>query len=116
MLFKSVDNVSYEFLGTLDSDIRYYTDVEVDVFNEDYTYYVVSINKCNIPSKASNISSSVLLGYDKPNEFQTQLRWNSYEKWKEGVNRYEVQKLNEFGNWEVIKIVNHNINKTIIDP
>ena len=39
-----------------------------------------------------------------------------WKKWKEGVNRYEVQKLNEYGQWDVIKIVNHNVNNTLLDP
>ena len=116
VLFKSSDQETYEYLGTFEPIIDNYIDPNVDVFNENYTYYVVSINQCNVPSNASNISSSVLLGYEKPNEFQTILRWTSYEKWKEGVNRYEVQKLNEYGQWDVIKILNHEINNTIVDP
>lgn len=115
VLFKSTDQVSYEYITTLESDVNYYTDVDVDVYSENYTYYIVSFNQCDVPSSASNISSSVLLGYDKPNEFQTHLKWTSYEKWKNGVNRYEIQKLNEFGQWEVIKVVNHNVENTIID-
>ena len=60
--------------------------------------------------------SLVLLGYEKPNEFQTVLRWSSYENWDKGVNRYEIQKLNEYGQWEVLKVVNPDINNTLIDP
>ena len=116
VLFKSKDQETYDYIGTFEPIIDNYIDENVDVFNENYTYYVVSINQCNVPSNASNISSSVLLGYEKPNEFQTILRWTSYEKWKEGVNRYEVQKLNEYGQWDVIKILNHDINNTIVDP
>ena len=116
VLFKSADQLTYEYLGTLDPEFNHFTDVEVDVYNENYTYYVVSINQCNVASMASNISSSVLLGYEKPNEFQTILRWTSYENWKKGVNRYEIQQLNEFGQWEKIKIVNHDVNQIIIDP
>ena len=95
VLFKSADQLTYEYLGTLDPEINHFTDIEVDVYNENYTYYVVSINQCNVASMASNISSSVLLGYEKPNEFQTLLRWTSYENWKNGVNRYEIQVFNE---------------------
>ena len=116
VLFKSQDQLTYEYLGTLDPEINYFTDIEVDVYNQNYTYYVVSINQCNVASMASNISSSVLLGYEKPNEFQTLLRWTSYENWINGVNRYEIQKLNEFGDWEIIKVVNHDVNQSIIDP
>lgn len=116
VLFKSKDQETYDYIGTFEPIIDNYIDENVDVYNENYTYYVVSINQCNVPSNASNISSSVLLGYEKPNEFQTILRWTSYEKWKEGVNRYEVQKLNEYGQWDVIKILNHDINNTIVDP
>ena len=116
VLFKSVDQTSYEYLGTFDISIDNYIDPDVDVFSENYTYYVVSINKCNVPSNASNISSSVLLGYEKPNEFQTILRWSSYENWSKGVNRYEIQKLNEYGQWEVLKVVNPDVNNTLIDP
>ena len=116
VLFKSLDQQSYDYLGTFNALTDSYIDEDVDVFTDNYTYYVVSINQCNVPSSASNISSSVLLGYEKPNEFQTILRWTSYEKWKEGVNRYEVQKLNEYGQWDVIKIVNPNVNNTLLDP
>ena len=116
VLFKSADQLTYEYLGTLDPEINHFTDIEVDVYNENYTYYVVSINQCNVASMASNISSSVLLGYEKPNEFQTLLRWTSYENWKNGVNRYEIQQLNEFDQWETIKVVNHDVNQIIIDP
>ncbi|MBG16485.1 MAG: hypothetical protein CL853_09055 [Crocinitomicaceae bacterium] len=116
VLFKSIDQLNYEYLGTFDISVDNYIDPDVDVFNQNYTYYVVSINKCNVPSNASNISSSVLLGYEKPNEFQTVLRWSSYENWDKGVNRYEIQKLNEYGQWEVLKVVNPDINNTLIDP
>ena len=57
----------------------------------------------------------MLLGYDKPNDFQTILKWTSYKEWKEGVNRYEIQKLNEYGQWEIFKVVNHDVNQILID-
>ena len=116
VIFKSDgQNEEYEYLATLDNTINYYTDVNVDVFENSYTYYIVSVNECNVTSNASNISSSVLLGYDKPNDFQTILKWTSYQEWKEGVNRYEIQKLNEYGQWEVFKVVNHDVNQILID-
>ncbi len=116
VVFKSDgQNEAYEYLATLDNTVNYYTDLNVDVFENSYTYYIVSVNECNVTSNASNISSSVLLGYDKPNDFQTILKWTSYQKWKEGVNRYEIQKLNEYGQWEVFKVVNHDVNQILID-
>lgn len=116
VVFKSDgQNEEYEYITTLDNTINHYTDENVDVFENSYTYYIVSVNQCNITSNASNISSSVLLGYDKPNDFQTILKWTSYKEWKEGVNRYEIQKLNEYGQWEVFKVVNHDVNQILID-
>ena len=116
VIFKSDgQNEEYEYLATLDNTVNHYTDMNVDVFENSYTYYIVSVNECNVTSNASNISSSVLLGYDKPNDFQTILKWTSYQEWKEGVNRYEIQKLNEYGQWEVFKVVNHDVNQILID-
>lgn len=116
VIFKSNgQNEEYEYLATLDKTVNHYTDINVDVFENSYTYYIVSVNECNVTSNASNISSSVLLGYDKPNDYQTVLKWTSYKEWKEGVNRYEIQKLNKYGEWEIFKVVNHDVNQILID-
>ena len=65
VLFKSTDQITYEYLGTLAPEINHFTDMEVDVYNENYTYYVVSINQ--------SISSSEIIFLLIPDAVQEEI-------------------------------------------
>jgi hypothetical protein len=44
-----------------------------------------------------------------------ELEWNPYEQWDRGVKECQIQKLNEFGEWEIIKRFSPDENSTKID-
>lgn len=113
LLYRSINNGNYNLLIELDSNIHSYLDTEVDVFNNNYSYYVISKNVCEVNSINSNYGNSILLEFEKPEEFKTKLNWNIYNNWDDGINRYEIQKLNENGQWELF-LPSENLNNSII--
>jgi PKD repeat protein len=114
-VYRSINNEIFNFIIELDTNIHYFLDEDVDVFNNNYTYYITSKNVCEINSASSNIGNSILLNFQKPEEFKTKLLWNSYNQWDNGINRYEIQKLNEQSEWKVIQTLEDLNNSIIID-
>jgi hypothetical protein len=113
LIYRSVNNGDYNLLVELDSSINNYLDSEVDVFNNNYSYLIVSKNVCEVSSSNSNNGNNILLKFEKPEEFKTKLDWNIYDNWDDGINRYEIQKLNKNGQWELVQ-PSENLNNSII--
>ena len=114
-LYRKVNDGDYQFIIELDTIVHHYLDEDVDVFNNSYSYYLVSKNVCEVNSNNSNYGTSILLNYEKSEELKTRLFWNSYNNWADGINRYEIQKLNENNEWTIIKSVESLNNSIIID-
>lgn len=51
-----------------------------------------------------SVTSSVTLTAELVDS-KAQLNWTEYEAWSEGVDYYIIEKMNEQGNWEIIKTV-----------
>ncbi len=66
-----------------------YSDVNVDVNKTSYCYYLINEDFCQNRSAPSNISCTVFLEGES-DMFYNKLRWNSYQEWVQGVNRYQV--------------------------
>ena len=104
-----------QYLIALDSSTHHYLDENVDVFNNEYKYKIIAKNMCEVNSNLSNLGNSILLNYQRPDNYQTKLIWNFYNEWLDGVNRYEIQKLNANGQWETITTTDNLNNQIIID-
>tara|TARA_B100001287_G_scaffold125390_2_gene105686 strand:+ start:17727 stop:23681 length:5955 start_codon:yes stop_codon:yes gene_type:complete len=115
ILYRKVNNEDYEFISELEPSVHHYLDKNVDVFNNSYTYYVVSRNICDVNSNNSNIGSSILLRFEKPEDSKTRLFWNDYIYWEDGIDRYELQKINVNNQWEIIETIGNSTNSIIID-
>ena len=114
-IYRSENGGSFILIAALDSVFNDYIDANVDVFNNKYDYIIRSKNSCVISSQNSNNGSSILLRYERPNEFETRMEWNFYNQWDSGVKEYKIQKLNQNNQWQTINIIDKNTNQLLID-
>jgi PKD repeat protein len=115
LLYRSVNGNDFELIATLDSSIKSYLDEFVDVNSNQYDYLVINKNLCNVNSINSNYGNSILFESNRLDNFRTKLNWNFYNGWINNPNRYEIQKLNSSGNWEIINILENTENEIIIN-
>ena len=78
-VLRSENGEPFQYIATLDSSAHFYIDDNVDVFNSEYEYIIVSRNCCQVNSSNSNYGSSVLLKYQRINDYETILD-DLYEK------------------------------------
>ena len=114
-IYRSENEGSFILIAVLDSVFNDYIDDNVDVFNNKYDYIIRSKNSCVVSSQNSNNGSSILLRYERPNDFKTRMEWNFYNQWDSGVKEYKIQKLNQNNQWQTINIIDKNTNELIID-
>ena len=115
LVYRSENGNDFELITTLDSSIRSYLDEFVDVVKNQYDYVVVNRNICNTNSTKSNLGNSILLEFDRLDNFRTKLNWNFYNGWIDNPNKYEIQKLNSSGNWELFRTLDNTENEIIIN-
>ena len=115
LVYRSENGNDFELIATLDSSIKSYLDEIVDVANNQYDYVVVNRNICNTNSINSNLGNSILLEFDRLDNFRTKLNWNFYNGWIDNPNKYEIQKLNSSGNWELFRTLDNTENEIIIN-
>ena len=115
LVYRSENGNDFELITTLDSSIRSYLDEFVDVVKNQYDYVVVNRNICNTNSTNSNLGNSILLEFDRLDNFRTKLNWNFYNGWIDNPNKYEIQKLNSSGNWELFRTLDNTENEIIIN-
>ena len=115
LVYRSENGNDFELITTLDSSIRSYLDEFVDVVKNQYDYVVVNRNICNTNSTNSNLGNSILLEFDRLDNFRTKLNWNFYNGWIDNPNKYKIQKLNSSGNWELFRTLDNTENEIIIN-
>ena len=115
LVYRSENGNDFELITTLDSSIRSYLDEFVDVVKNQYDYVVVNRNICKTNSTNSNLGNSILLEFDRLDNFRTKLNWNFYNGWIDNPNKYEIQKLNSSGNWELFRTLDNTENEIIIN-
>ena len=114
-IYRSENEGSFVLIAVLDSVFNGFIDDNVDVFNNKYDYKIRSKNSCIVSSQNSNNGGSILLRYDRPNDFETKIEWNFYNQWISGVKEYKIQRLNQNNQWETIDITDENTNELLID-
>jgi len=65
-----------------------------------YYYQVEVLDSCGISAAISNTGRTILLGVASPLAQVYELKWNYYEEWERGVNKYEVLRFNRQTNQE----------------
>ena len=105
VILRSEDNINFTPIGTAAVPALQYIDQTADVKNQQYYYRVVPVNDCQLSGSSSAIGNSILLQYEKPDDYHTILYWNRYEGWVNGVQNYVIEKQDENNNWQIIKVV-----------
>lgn len=109
-IYKGTDTSHFELASVLSSFEYSYNDYDVNVQTTEYFYRVEVENICNVRSIPGNISNSVLLEGELNINNNTNLHWSPYKGWDSGVEKYEIQKLDENGVWKTIRSVDGNTN------
>jgi PKD repeat protein len=115
VLSRSTDNINFTVIDTLPPGVTSYSDYDVKVHEQFYLYRIDVHNICGIESDQGLPSSSVLLIGGFNGQGKTLLRWSPYKKWDTGVDYYVVEKLDEFGQWQTVRIVNGDVLE-LVDP
>ncbi|MEW6469819.1 MAG: PKD domain-containing protein [Bacteroidota bacterium] len=113
-IYRSTDNISFALIATVPAQAFAYIDNDVNVQEQNYYYRVEAANACGPMGQMSNSGSSILLEAKRVDQ-EILLNWTAYEGWDTGVDYYIIEKMNEAGIWEVIRIVDGNVTETI-DP
>ncbi|MFM7016863.1 MAG: PKD domain-containing protein [Bacteroidota bacterium] len=103
-VYRSVDQVNYNHIATVPSQLLSYEDYNVNVDAQNYYYKIEVVNTCNMNTEQGRIGSSVLLDVYET-DITNILKWTKYTDWDAGVEKYVVEKLNANGIWEQIKVV-----------
>jgi len=61
------------------------------------------------------MSSSILLQREVIENDYLKFQWTEYYQWKSGVDYYELQKKNNYGEWEIIQKLDSTSNSIVID-
>lgn len=101
-LIKSVNDSASTVVAVLPYGQRSYTDKNTDVHNDRYTYVVRLKTSCGFDVSSNKGSSILLTATDHQNK-EIMFKWNEYKEWDGGVERYELQELDESGNWVTVK-------------
>ena len=110
-IYRSTDNSNFYFIESIPSVQTDYMDYNVDVQNEHYYYKILVINTCDIGEDLSGITSTIILKGEMNEARQIHLGWTPYEGWENGVEYYIIEKMDENGNWQLLRQVDGNILK-----
>lgn len=95
----------YEVITTLPKGINIYHDLDVEVMQKKYSYKIEVLNGCAKEKIFGEKGSSIHLQSEKIGEEEYILEWTPYQNWEDGVDYYEIQKLNDQNQWEVMEQV-----------
>ncbi len=112
-IYRSEDNSTFNLIAIVPSALTAYTDTDVDINAHEYYYRILVVNDCNLSGIESNNGSSIFLTGIHEN-YSTQFNWTPYKEWQQGVDTYQLERINANGVWEIIKVVNGNVTNTII--
>lgn len=113
-ILRAYDTTDFVPVGLVPDGVNGFNDETVDVFRDRYFYKVQVVNGCPETNVVGDLGASILLKATKLTETEGSLDWTPYKGWSSGVDYYEIQMLNEFNQWETVKIVNGSILQTIV--
>ena len=110
-IYRSTDNSNFYFLESVPSVQTDYMDYNVDVQSEHYYYKILVVNTCDVDEDLSGITSTIILKGEMDEARQVLLTWTPYDGWESGVEYYIIERIDENGNWQLLKQVDGNILK-----
>ncbi|MFH1319606.1 MAG: hypothetical protein ABII90_03005, partial [Bacteroidota bacterium] len=103
-IYRSTDSIDYILHTTVPASVHEYVDHKVDVNDKNYYYKVEAVNICDVPVNLGNQGSSILLNAELMENVSI-LNWTPYKGWDTDVDYYIIEKLNDRGEWKLIKAV-----------
>lgn len=110
VIYRSVDSLQMESIGSVPAPETSFSDMDVNVHQLSYIYKIEIENICQVQTLPGNVAKSVLLNSQLDGSNRSLLHWNKYEGWDTGVEKYEIQKQDESGIWQTVKTVDGNTN------
>jgi len=84
-----------------------FKDTGVNPDQASYTYRIQGIDSCRNLSQNSNNGKSILLqGQPVENSAKARLNWTPYQEWQSGIQHYQIERLDEENEFEVIGSTN----------
>lgn len=102
-VYKSGDNTVFKYFTTVPASQTYLVDYDVDTHHQQYFYKILARNNCDVQQDLSTETSSVVLDGLMDQDRMVHLKWKPYQGWNDGVDYYLIERLDEFGNWQIIK-------------
>ncbi|MEX0966854.1 MAG: PKD domain-containing protein [Bacteroidia bacterium] len=112
-IFRSVDSSFFEEIAELPAEATSYVDHTAYVKSQNYYYLVRADNRCDIEGKQGNPGSSILLSAENTEDHNVLLKWSDYHHWKNGVEYFIIEKMDEYGTWQYLEKVKGNENSFI---
>jgi hypothetical protein len=113
-IMRSLDNISFSEITVVPANTFSYIDRNTEVHSREYYYKVEVISDCEVTGAPSNNSSSIFLQSSHKDDI-TKLWWTPYSDWDSGVDYYVIEKLNWFGQWEMVRSVPGNTLDTTLE-
>jgi hypothetical protein len=104
-IYRSTDNINFQYLESVPSVQTEFMDYNVDVQNEHYYYKILVINTCDIAEDLSGNTSTIILKGEMNDLYHVHLYWTPYEGWDTGVEYYILEQKDETGHWQFLKQV-----------
>lgn len=105
VIHRSLDNINYTPLTFVPKETTAYSDLSTEVNKTRYFYQIEVVNTCENKIERTTTGSSILLRSTQIDDHSGKINWTNYEKWEEGIKHYEVQRLNEFNQWETFQLL-----------
>jgi len=114
MVLRGIDGNTAAPYTLLPAFATSYMDDSVDINAHSYSYFIISVNDCDLQGIISREGKSILLDGFWSN-YQTFLKWTPYEKWPSGVQQYIIEKLQDDGSWLPVKSTFGTETNTVLD-
>lgn len=112
-VLRSTDNYNFNEIAIVPAHQTSFIDESADVNTTKYYYQIMSINVCSIDGKEGAKSDNIVLKANANESWGVNLDWTPYLGWTTGVAFYIVEKLDDNGQWQVIKQVNGSTTSTV---
>ncbi len=111
---RSTDDAGFEPIAEVPAGITNFLDHKVNVHKHQYQYKVEVVNSCQVKTRESNLGSTLYL-QKETDQYLNTLFWTPYTGWTQGVSRYLLQRMNEFGAWETVEVLDGNSIENMVD-
>jgi hypothetical protein len=97
--------VNYAYIASVPFLQTDYSDKKVNVQRNHFHYKINVRNSCDIDEGLSDLTSSILLDGKMGEGREIMLQWSPYFGWKQGVEYFLIEKMDQYGTWKIIDTV-----------